>query len=99
MMWKSQGKLKEKRVSLNTRIFMSQINPEIKRVNGIPDGLSHRLSNKSVVNFSEALRNAEAERLSTTLCNIHYFHHLFLCILQCGVCVHWEFFFHKRDQI
>ena len=39
--------------------------PKSKRKNGIPDGLSCRISDVSFINLPEALRNTEAERVYT----------------------------------
>ena len=63
MLWKLQVKLKAKRFSLNASILLSQVNPEIKSENVVPDGLSYRLSDKIFTTFPEALINAEGERI------------------------------------
>ena len=64
----------------------------------IPDGLPCRISNASFITFPEALRNAEAERLSTI--NALYINFM-ICFmhLQFRLCVHWDFVVHNFDQI
>ena len=69
-----------------------------KRESVIPDGISRRRSDDSLINFPEALRNAEAERLSTInalLINLI----IFSLHLARRVCVHWYFTVQNRDQI
>ena len=75
-MQKPQGKLKANRVLLDTIIFLSWVNPEIKAENVIPFYLTWTIPDESFTTFPEALINSEAKILST-------FNALYITLTMC----------------
>ena len=99
LLWKSQWKLKEKRVSLNASIFFSWINPETKVEKLDTWWPVLQAFRRAIYYFTLSIKKYWGWKVISSKCTINYFHHLFFCVLQCRVCFHWDFVVHKRDQI